>query len=619
MTQATRSNLMSVATTLAANIDATQDYIPVASTANFSTSVVAEVESTNEVVSFTDISENLSHYSEQFDNAYWSKSRCSISADAGVAPDGTTTADKLIPNSGLQSASSVYILRAVAGSSYTYSVYAKPDGFDYVTVNFQTSSSADTQGVRFNISTGAVDASQNATGTITDAGNGWYRCSMIPTTTTATTSHMIAASAGGSFGTYFNTPVTGDGSKGILIWGAQYETGTLTTYLPTTSAALVGLTGVTRGANGTTAASATSGDDIQQLPFAAQGLLSPVSTTLSENITAAQDYVPLASTNGFTDYLNATIDSSEVVSFDSITTNRLLYSQDFDNAWWSKGNSSISANAGIAPDGTTTAEKLIVNSGAQSYSICSVVNNVIVSTNNTLSCYAKPDGFDYLNLVQFTATGGSVQGVQFNVSTGVVAHSTNATGTITDAGNGWYRCSMVPTTSTVSPQASIQVNDGATPGTWYFTAVTGDGSKGILIWGAQLEATTITGYLPTTSASLSGLTTVTRGANGTTAASATSGDTVTQTPLSTGALSMPVRLQGLSVSSDGTGAGRLTLCDKVGTHLCDVDIPDTKIFDLTFDGGIIFPNGIYVANSDNLTAYTLYTSEYNSPNLTAGG
>ena len=81
----------------------------------------------------------------------------------------------------------------------------------------------------------------------------------------------------------------------------------------------------------------------------------------------------------------------------------------------------------------------------------------------------------------------------------------------------------------------------------------------------------------------------------------------------------PVRLTGLSVSSDGTGAGRLALCDKIGTHLCDVDIPDTKIFDLTFDGGILFPNGIYVAISDNITAYTLYTSSYNSPNLTAGG
>ena len=188
-------------------------------------------------VYLTSVYTNLSNYSEQFDNAYWSKSRSTVSTNAGVAPDGTTTADKLIPNSGLQSASSVYILRVVAGSSYTYSVYAKPDGCNFVTVNFQTGGSGSTQGVRFNVSTGAVDATQNANGTIIDAGNGWYRCSMTPTTTTATVSHMIAASDGGSFGTYFNTPVTGDGTKGILIWGAQYEAGDLTSYIPTTTTA----------------------------------------------------------------------------------------------------------------------------------------------------------------------------------------------------------------------------------------------------------------------------------------------------------------------------------------------------------------------------------------------
>ena len=99
MTQATRSALMSVDTTLAANIDATQDYIPVASTANFSTSVVAEIETTNEVVSFDTITTNRLNYSEQFDNGYWSKAALTVSANAGVAPNGTTTADKAIPDS----------------------------------------------------------------------------------------------------------------------------------------------------------------------------------------------------------------------------------------------------------------------------------------------------------------------------------------------------------------------------------------------------------------------------------------------------------------------------------------------------------------------------------------
>ena len=72
-TQATRSTLTSVDTTLSENITATQDYIPVASTTNFSTSVVAEIESTNEVVSFTDISSNLITYSEDFTQSYWGK------------------------------------------------------------------------------------------------------------------------------------------------------------------------------------------------------------------------------------------------------------------------------------------------------------------------------------------------------------------------------------------------------------------------------------------------------------------------------------------------------------------------------------------------------------------
>ena len=614
MTQATRSDLMSVATTLAANIDATQDYIPVASTANFSTSVVAEIESTNEVVSFDSITTNLAKYAEDFTNGYWVKSGTTVSGNTTVAPDGATTADSLIESSAT-STHLIYSQNAgVDGTQYVSSMYGKYNGN---TRNLQLAfGGGDIVGgnsfANFDLENGVIGNSGNSSPVITSVGNGWYRCSITGEAAATGSGFTLVNSIIDDITDGFNPSYVGDGSSLIFIWGAQLEVGSVATgFIPTTSAAVSGLTTVTRGANGTTAASATSGDDIQQLPFAAQGLLSPVSTTLSANITAAQDYVPLASTNGFTDYLNATIDSSEVVSFSDISENLVTYSQDFDNAAWAKSKSSISANAGVAPDGTTTAEKLIVDSGAQSFSL---IYQAAVFTDKTFSCYAKPDGFDYVNLVQFTSSGGSTQGVQFNVSTGVVAHSANATGTITDAGNGWYRCSMVPSTK-VSTSVSIQANDGATPGSWYYTAVTGDGSKGILIWGAQLEAGTLTTYLPTTSTALVGLTNVTRGVNGTTAASATSGDTVTQTPLSTGALNMPLRLKGLSVSSDGTGAGRLTLCDKVGTHLCDVDIPDTKIFDLTFDGGILFPNGIYVANSDNITAYTLYTDKYSGDSL----
>ena len=611
MTQATRSALMSVATTLAANIDATQDYIPVASTANFSTSVVAEVESTNEVVSFDSITTNRAQYSEDFTNAFWTKSRGSFSADAGVAPDGTTTADKFVPDTGNFSDHNFYH-RWYTISNNTLSVYAKADGYDYLSLSVYIGTTT-SQGVQFNLSTGTITTSANATGVIESVGNGWYRCSMFPTNATNGQWGVIMPNDGSTPGNYFRSTFAGDGTSGVLCWGAQLETTALTGYLPnSTGGDLSGLTTVTRGANGTTAASATSGDDIQQLPFAAQGLLSPVSTTLSANITAAQDYVPLTSTNGFTDYLNATIDSSEVVSFTDISSNLITYSEQFDNAAWSKTNITIAANSTTAPDGTTTADSWLSTNTASGY--VNVAPTVITGQPYTFSIFAKAGD---MNWFRITNVSSGTSGGWFNLTDGTLGTSNGAANvsTITSVGDGWYRCtrtfpSVVASGATVLYGLSDGDNSNSAPGS----------NKFIYFWGAQVEeASAATTYLPTTSAALVGLTNVTRGVNGTTAASATSGDTVTQTPLSTGALNMPLRLKGLSVSSDGTGAGRLTLCDKVGTHLCDVDIPDTKIFDLTFDGGILFPNGIYVANSDNITAYTLYTSSYNSPNLTAGG
>jgi hypothetical protein len=337
-----------------------------------------------------------------------------------------------------------------------------------------------------------------------------------------------------------------------------------------------------------------------------------VDTTLAANIDATQDYIPVASTANFSTSVVAEIETTnEVVSFGSITTNRLNYSEQFDNGYWSKAALTVSANAGVAPNGTTTADKAIPNSsGGSAGNLGPFVS--ISSTSNTYSIFAKADGFNFISLI-FQSGASNSQGGQFNLATGVVAVTQNATATITDAGNGWYRCSIFSNTAVSSGTLVTQPNDGSTPDTSnnFRCTISGDGTKGVLIWGAQLEAVAaVTGYLPVTSASLSGLTTVTRGVNGTTAASATSGDSIQQLPYALLNVDMPVRLQGLSVSSDGTGAGRLTLCDNNGDTLCDVDIPDNRLFDLDFGGGILFPNGIFISNSDNITAYTLFTDEY---------
>ena len=350
-----------------------------------------------------------------------------------------------------------------------------------------------------------------------------------------------------------------------------------------------------------------------------------VDTTLDEDITATQNYIPVASTTNFSTSVVAEIETTnEVVSFNDISKNDFQRSEEFDNAYWTKHNSSISANAITAPDGTTTADELVEDSTA------SVVHNV---QRSSVSFASKPNGVGFScfaksnSRTKFYLAYGFISNMQtranFDLSDGTTTLNNplgyaSISSSMEDFGNGWFRCKFFLSTggSVYNPNVYLGLAD-ASGNTLY----NGDGSSSLYIWGAQQELndSTISTYLPTTSSALVGLTTVTRGVNGTTAASATSGDSIQQLPYALLNVDMPVRLQGLSVSSDGTGAGRLTLCDKVGTHLCDVDIPDTKIFDLTFDGGILFPNGIYVANSDNITAYTLYTSGYNSPNLTAGG
>lgn len=249
-------------TTLAANINATQNYIPVASTTNFSTSVVAEIDG-NEVVSFSDISSNVFPYSQDLDNAYWGKARSTVTADQAVAPDGTTTADLVTQVTGTQGGA-IYknsYSPLTNGAVYTYSAHAK-----YVTgsdIKFLLMQDYNMTGggvmnkTFFNIETGAIGTSDSDhTVTTTNVGNGWFRFTITVT----------SGSTGGNFA-FYRVNEDGGGiatqNDTCLMWGLQLEIASVATpYLPTTSAALAGLTNVTRGVNGTTAASASSGDTV---------------------------------------------------------------------------------------------------------------------------------------------------------------------------------------------------------------------------------------------------------------------------------------------------------------------------------------------------------------------
>jgi len=134
--------------------------------------------------------ENLLTYSEQIDNAVWTKQNgASVSPNSAVAPDGTQTADTItIAN---PATDFVYQQLTTVGT-YTLSVWVKVSAG---TQQFKLGSYSTTDGTQ---QTGALTATTN-----------WQRFSVTKTTTTGT-------------GWYVGM-MSGLSSGSIIVWGAQLE------------------------------------------------------------------------------------------------------------------------------------------------------------------------------------------------------------------------------------------------------------------------------------------------------------------------------------------------------------------------------------------------------------
>jgi hypothetical protein len=174
-------------------------------------------------------------------------------------------------------------------------------------------------------------------------------------------------------------------------------------------------------------------------------------------------------------------------------TNLATYSEQFDNADWSKINSSITANADISPDGYTNADRIYDDAASGQHRVGKNIS-VVSATTYTFSVFAKKGSLRYCYLL--TTAGGASDRYYFDLQDGV---SITAGGKIEDYGSGWYRISAQVTAAATGNElfAFNLTNSSSSPN------YLGTGTGYHMIYGYQVEAGNYqTSYIPTTSASV---------------------------------------------------------------------------------------------------------------------
>ncbi len=390
---------------------------------------------------------NLVQQSEAFDNVYWARAAVNVTADATTAPNGTLTADKVFATAttGIHGA---YANITLTATTHIYSCYAKAAEYSLVRLSEGASGRFYAS---FNLSNGTVVAgttggTQFVSASIIPVGDGWYRCAIVFTGAAGAYAVAFAGYPAGATLNIYGVDYTGDGVSGTFFWGAQLEQVTYQT---------------TPGTYNATTASAYYGPrfDYDPVTLAPRGLL-----------------IEEARTNVFT------------------------YSEQFDNAAWTKITVTATANTTTSPDGTVDADSLVASGGSAQHFINQSLS-FTSGTTYTLSVFAKKNTLNGVQLTFGSGAFGTLPYANFDLNAGT-SFASNCTATLTNFGNGWYRCTITATANgTTTAGAVIGLARDTTEAR--LATFSSDGN-GIFIYGAQLEAGAFaTSYIPTVASTVS--------------------------------------------------------------------------------------------------------------------
>lgn len=170
-------------------------------------------------------------------------------------------------------------------------------------------------------------------------------------------------------------------------------------------------------------------------------------------------------------------------------TNLITYSEDFSNSYWVKNGASVTSGI-VSPDGTTNSFKLVEDTSTARHETQAPSSS---SGNLSTSFFAKKGENSF---IQITNSEDANAYANFDLNSGVLGSSNVFTPTIIDYGNGWYRCIATINAPLAINFARIGLITSSTSAR--VESYTGDGTSGVYIWGAQLEAGSYpTSYIPT--------------------------------------------------------------------------------------------------------------------------
>ena len=375
--------------------------------------------------------ENVLLQSNNFSNASWVKIRSSVSSGA-TDPFGGSNAWAFLTDTTADDQH--YFSQSIAQSGVgTLSIYAKANGYNWLRLRLPSEEAF------FDLANGVTGSSTTGiSASMTNAGNGWYRCQVAIANMSTNPNVFIHIAEGDGDIIIGGTP---SGTDGLYIYASQLEKGLAASpYIPTT----------------TTSAQAGVLENTPRLNYTT-GVANP--------------YLLLEPSR----------------------TNLFIQSEYFGSSYWTKSGASV-VSGFTSPEGLSNAYKLVEDTSTGGHQIFRRI--VVTATDNYASLYAKPSGRDWIVLYDTYRD----QGRYFNISTGVIGgvyRFAPVSEFIEPFQNGYYRIGIGVTSSTIDYQLQVLLAD-SDGGAVY----TGDGTSGAYIYGAQLEAGSYpTSYIPTYSVS----------------------------------------------------------------------------------------------------------------------